>query len=234
MIKAVKYFAIMAVLVFAGNAIPSIAQDIFNTPHDNVQAIEPAAGGDVFNKPNASNAPATQAPAPAATQTGAVTENKETAFAKAYYLNCKKQNQNALKPDTQELLCSCSAANLQAGKMSIAEIKQMRENTPVGQEMRNKMLVEIYAPCIEFPTHDLIKGSCLSDPKIKVATKNPAALCGCMADKVSRHLADNAQEIIRSELEKNPNNLDPLGIFLNSATYEQQSRQALMACVMNK
>lgn len=217
--KWVKYVIICAVLVVA--AVPVIAQDVFLKP--NVQ-VAPRA-----------EAPQTQTPrtqaAPQAAPTGTAQQNPMQDFAAAFYTNCKKQPQQSLKADTHELLCACSAANLQQGKMSVSEISQMREDSPQGQAMRNKMLTEIYAPCIEFPTHDLISARCLSDEKIKLATKQPAKVCGCMADKVSRHLADNAQEIIRAELAVNPNNLDPLGIFLNSAAYEAQSRQALVACV---
>jgi len=219
----VKYLIICGVLIVA--AVPVIAQDVFLKPN---VTTTPRAEAPPPEQPRVQPAPAQQA---AQQATGTKQQNPMEAFSKAFYTNCKNQQQQSLKPDTHELLCACSAANLQQGKMNVTEISQMREDSPQGQAMRNKMLTEIYAPCIEFPTHDLISSRCLSDPKIKLATKQPAKVCGCMADRVSRHLADNAQEIIRAELAVNPNNLDPLGIFLNSAAYETQSRQALVACV---
>lgn len=218
-----KYFIfiMMALCVIAFGAIGVQAGDVFLKPNKSAEVAQTAA-------PKKTESLQTEAPA-----TGTLrAATPIVAFAKAYYANCMSQKQHTLQADTQELLCSCSAANLQAGKMSIPEIQQMREDTAQGQEMRNKMLTEIYAPCIEFPTYDLISSRCLSDAKLQAAVKDTTALCGCVADKVSRHLADNAQGIIRAELAKNPNNLDPLGLFLNSAEYETESKKALISCVM--
>jgi len=211
-----KYILIFSVFILA--AFPALADDVFLKPNE--EAAQSTAQKNISQQAQAQNTDAAQIPP------------TQKAFAEAYFQNCMTQQTDMLSPDSQELLCACSSANLQAGKMSVAEISLMQDNSAQGQRMRNKMLTEIYAPCIEYPTHDLILKNCLSDPKVEAVTGNGSKICGCMAGKVSRHLAANAQDIIRAELAKNPNNMDPLGIFLNSAAYEQEAQKALMACIL--
>lgn len=148
-------------------------------------------------------------------------------FANQYFQNCVEAENKTLTSQSQEMLCACSAAKL-SENMSIEEMKAMQQDSAFGQEMRNKMLLEVYAPCIEFPTHDLVLASCLNDP-----TKLPQKkeVCHCLASSMGQYISQNAQVALMSALQQNPNSLDPLGTLLESPSFNAKSQKIFGECV---
>jgi hypothetical protein len=151
-------------------------------------------------------------------------------MATKYYQNCSQQSHPKMSAEALKKLCSCTATEM-TKKMSVEEIRGMAENSPNGQFLRNKMLINIYAPCMKFPTYELLMGNCVNDPKIQATMTNYKKVCHCMADTMGRHVAKNGSRIVGEALQKDPNNLDPMGGYLESRDYEVTSAGYLKRCI---
>ncbi len=203
-----------------------------------VLASAPAAAQDTFLKPNPSTRQAAPAPAPEqqidemlGQQTPQVPTLKTSAdYANAYYNNCVRQQHPVMKGEDLELLCACTSAKF-SEVMTVEQAKAMNEDTPEGQFQRNRMMMFVYAPCIEFPTRAMIMHSCLSDPKARYSMKNPQATCSCLANSVAEEMKSRAPGIIENSLRTNPKDLDPLATLMNSKTFDDVSRQHSMRCL---
>ncbi len=208
----------------------------------------PVAAASIFNKPVKNNAlpempteapqqqqPAVQSPPPAVAPESAPTESIES-VAKRYTQNCLKKETDILKGDDLRMLCACTASKLQE-KMTVEEIKAMTSDTPEGQVQRNRMVIDVYAPCMEYPSRALLMSQCASYQEgLKKTMKagqvvNGEVICACLAQNMAAYTAVNAQPILAQKLAVNPNDMDPMRDFLNSPEYQAQVNATFTGCV---
>lgn len=149
--------------------------------------------------------------------------------ANSYYDNCLMQKSGSFTPQGQQMLCACTAAQMQK-VLSVEDIQTMSTNTPEGQSLRDKMTLYVYAPCMKYPTHDLIYTRCMGDAQIKAAVPNPDALCKCMGDGMASFIEQRGPEQLMTALRQNPGDLDPLGTLMNSDAFTQQSQTVMQSC----
>jgi hypothetical protein len=162
------------------------------------------------------------------------TQAKPTAniadFAQRYYGNCTKQNHPVLKGQNLDMMCSCTAAKIQSS-MSVEQMKAMQEQTEAGQFARNQMLLNVYAPCIEFPTRALILDQCLNNAQLKNTLKNYTQTCGCLGDGMASYMKDKAPAAIQEALSRKVDNFDPLRALLESPEFDSSQQQMLQTCI---
>lgn len=151
-------------------------------------------------------------------------------FASSYYYNCIKKQHPLMNKTSMESLCACTSVALEK-KMTIDEVQAMMTNTNHGQDMRNKMLEHVYAPCMKYPTYDLLHGECLQREKVRRSMRNYQKVCGCMAEGMSAYVSEQAQNIIAEVLMKNPQSIDPLGEFLSSERFNRVAATKLGLCI---
>lgn len=205
---------------------------------------------DVFLKPHPSRvqtAPApSQAPAPARRSSQPTQEELEqllgqrsapTAppqnvqeYANRYYKNCLAQQNDVLKGENLELLCACTAAKF-TENMTMEQINAIDSGSQEGIYQRNRILMFVYAPCIEYPTRALILDQCLNDTKNQYTMKNQGKTCTCLADGVAGDLKEQAPEVIKNALALNPKDLDPLALLMNSSAFESRFRSHSLRCL---
>ncbi len=164
-------------------------------------------------------------PLPAQAQTPI---NRE--MGKQYYQNCISRRNYVMTEDTQEMLCTCTAAKMME-TMTLEDMQIMVMNTQEGRIALNEMLINVYAPCMEFPIQDLIQDQCVNDPSITAMSKRPVALCDCLALDVADYIATNGPNVLREVLAKDPNITDPLGPMMSSPTFQKQAQESTMACI---
>jgi len=143
-------------------------------------------------------------------------------YANQYFQNCLQTDHPYLKGKDLELLCGCTSAKF-SEVMTPQNVQAMQHNTPEGQHQRNRVLMFVYAPCIEYPTRAMILSECLSKPQTQHLMKNPSSTCKCLADGVAEDMAELAPQYIESSIRRNPENLDPLGLLMNSEAFEKRS-----------
>lgn len=160
----------------------------------------------------------------------AAAQGIDSKTANAYYANCLAQDHPVFGTQTQKMFCACTAAQMQQ-KIQLAEMKMVYEDSAEGLWARNKVLREVYAPCIEYPARDLVYNQCENNPQIAAATTNAKPICTCLSDNVAIFIKSNAQNVIAESLRANPNTLDPLGALMNSQSFQANSQQVMLGCI---
>lgn len=151
-------------------------------------------------------------------------------YANRYYENCLTQKHPLLKDDNLELLCSCTAAQLPKA-MTVDQIRQMKDDTAEGQYQRNRMMLFVYAPCIEHPTRALVLDQCMNDPKVQTGIKNFKTVCNCLADGMAAFMKERAPSTIETAIKFNEKDIDPLRKLLESTAFDEMSRAKMGECI---
>src|SRR5690606_17950523 len=118
-------------------------------------------------------------------------------MANAYYNDCAAKADPRFSPDSLSAFCSCTSVQIME-KMSVEEVQTMGQNTQEGRNMLNKMLLDVYAPCMQYPVEDMVAGECLTDKKVETLgwQGDKRALCGCMAAKTGAWFSTAGRDLM--------------------------------------
>ncbi len=152
------------------------------------------------------------------------------ATANKYYQNCLQGQAPNVSETTKQTLCACTAAQMKTG-FTMEDMQAMSKKDEAARLAVNKMIVNVYAPCIQYPAHDYYYNVCVTNPQTAGLSKNPQALCGCLAQKVSGYLSQNSQQIFRDILTRNPYITDPMGALTSDPQFDQFAQSQLLTCV---
>jgi hypothetical protein len=151
-------------------------------------------------------------------------------FANAYFESCMKAEHKSFTPQGKEMMCGCTSAKI-LEELSEEELRVMGANTPEGQIVRDKITIHVYAPCISFPTSDLIYTRCMQDVAVKSMLKKHAEVCACLGEGMAEWVNKNSQTFMAATLRREPNNLDPLGGLIDSYGFKQQEKAYMQHCI---
>ncbi len=159
--------------------------------------------------------------------------SKETA--NAYYNNCMLTPDKRMSKDTHMMLCSCTSVKMME-TMTIEDIQVMAQQSQAGRDMLNKMLLNVYAPCMNFPVQDLVELECLQDKKIDMAgvKMDRSALCHCVAKKTGTWFSSTGTALMAKVIAKNRNITDPIGPVMDSPDFRRESYDNLISCLEEK
>ena len=149
--------------------------------------------------------------------------------ANAYYEACKKSPDPRFSAEVQDLFCACTASHYMTA-LTVEDVKTMGQQNQSGRNAMNKMILDVYAPCIQYPTRAYHYDACITDPKAKILG-DPTKLCSCAADSVASHLEKNARIMFQDILRKNPNIGDPMQTLYDDAGFQSYAKSQLMSCV---
>ena len=155
------------------------------------------------------------------------------ATANKYYENCAALRDERMSEDTQNAFCACTSARVMDA-MSMEELTTMYQDNQQGRNMLNKMLTDVYAPCMNFPVQDLVHDNCMHDENlISLNLKNPALyeLCGCMSMLTGEWFTGEGRDFMADLLEKNPNITDPIGPVMESKAFKAKSYEFMTRCM---
>ena len=152
-------------------------------------------------------------------------------MAEAYFQNCKSQPaQGGLSAKSQKYLCACTAAAMM-NTMQVEDVQAMSQPNAAGRAATNKMLINVYAPCMRFPAKDHYYNNCITNPQTKTLSRNPQKLCGCMSDEVANYLENRGPEVFKQILQRNPNIVDPMTALTNDKAFQSYAQSRLIGCV---
>ncbi len=158
----------------------------------------------------------------------------DSTTAKTYYANCMAKGDPRLTAESHEALCACTAAAMQKS-MTVEDVQEMNASTPESRDKLNKMLTEVYAPCMSYPVQDLVTAQCQQDEKIKLmGLKDMGGLCSCMGKRTGDWFSTAGRSLMAEVLKANPTITDPVGPVMESKAFQQQAYQNLMTCVQGK
>jgi hypothetical protein len=164
-------------------------------------------------------------PAPSNTATPLSTEQ-----ANNFYAHCASNNDPRMSQSTQEAMCACNAVMMQR-HMSVEDVQLMVSDTQESRLALNKMLLEVYAPCMNYPVNDLILGECLQNPQLDNATTSKDALCLCMAERTAAWFLDEGRNLMGRLIAENPNITDPISPVMESRPFKNAAMQSLTSCM---
>jgi len=157
--------------------------------------------------------------------------SKQTA--NTFFNICVGKKDPRMSKDTMQAFCSCTAAKY-FESMTLEEVKAMYGTTSDAKLMQNKLLIEVYAPCISYPVQDFVTGSCLENPQLKMLNlKNPThkELCQCISKRTGDWLSKRGRTLMQELLNKNPDITDPVTPIMNSQEFNDQSQKYLRECM---
>jgi hypothetical protein len=160
--------------------------------------------------------------------------SKETS--NTYFSNCIKASHNQPQPqqlsqESQNMLCACTAARLTTN-FTMEDMQTMTGQDPVAARLAyNKMLVDIYAPCMETPSYDYYYATCLQNPETQKYGNDVKSICKCLGGTMALHLRNNGSEVFRRLLQTNPNMTDPMAALTSDPEFKIFASQKLTSCL---
>lgn len=151
-------------------------------------------------------------------------------MANQYYDNCLKGQAPNLSQQTQQTMCACTAAQMKTG-FTVEDMQAMSKKDEAARLAFNKMIINVYAPCIQYPAYDYYYSVCSADPRTASMTNNPQAMCNCLAGKVSGYLGQNSTQVFQDLLTRQPFMTDPMMALTNDPQFDQFAQSQLLTCV---
>lgn len=146
-----------------------------------------------------------------------------------YTQRCLKAQHPIFAGKDLENFCFCAQKNIPTA-MTLEHIKDAQYKTSEGYFQRNRMLMFVYAPCIEAPLKKMVLNSCLNNVRSKHLMKNMYATCGCIADDVSKHLQGLTTQYIQGAVERKKDTLNPLDLLLVPDHFERTMSHKTKVC----
>lgn len=162
-------------------------------------------------------------------------------LAKEYYNSCMAEGTaEYITQEHLEDMCACVSTQVQQ-TMTVEELEILHGPDPIASErIQKKIMITVYAPCMEFTMHDVVLNTCNESQMMIDATtgwggggtdKTNKISCKCVAKKTTEYIAKNSQEIMIEELENDPFTLNPNSLILFSDKFRTQMQNATIECV---
>lgn len=152
-----------------------------------------------------------------------------------YYANCvtnAAQTEQRFSKQSQELFCACTSARLSQGVFSVEDMRAMTDTTnPDARQSLNKMIVNVYAPCMEEPTREYHYNTCVQNPQVDRLGGNKEQLCRCAANKIAEHLRTNGAKQFQEILSRSPDIVDPMQALYDDQGFQTFAQSRLLGCL---
>lgn len=143
----------------------------------------------------------------------------------AYVAGCVKQPSRTMDAATLTQFCQCSGLHIQKN-MSLEEVKAQAGNDQAARNALNKVVTQVYAPCMEYPVRALVALQCKQNPE----TAGHPQVCACAADSMALYTQREAQKQLPQLLAANPNMTDPSAVFMSTPQFEAAQKQIADTC----
>jgi hypothetical protein len=155
--------------------------------------------------------------------------SKETA--NGYFTNCVKQPPSQqFSAESQNMFCACTAARL-TQYFTMEDWTAMVDNkSPNQRPAFNKMMVNIYAPCMETPSYEHYYNTCLANPETK-KYGDSHKICTCLARAMASHMKVNGPNVLEQAIRRDPNIADPMTAITDDPSFTTFAQQNLVSCV---
>lgn len=147
--------------------------------------------------------------------------------AQTYTQNCEATRDPRMLNDTQEIFCQCTAMQMQKS-YTMEDMQNLSKQDATGRAAVNKMLLNVYAPCMEFPVRDLIYAKCKAD-----AYQAQQGICECLSKRMAGYMTAESQKLLGGILQRNPNIIDPITEIMASPEFAQKEKRIVLDCIQN-
>lgn len=150
--------------------------------------------------------------------------------ANAYFQSCVAQPAQQFSADSQKIFCACTAARMTQFYSMEDMQNSMNPDPNIARPAYNKMITEIYAPCMETPSYEYYYKACISNPDTP-KYGDPQRVCQCLAGKVAAHLKYSGPKVFAELLQRNPNLTDPMAALESDPSFMNFAQDRLLSCV---
>lgn len=150
------------------------------------------------------------------------------AQAQSYQQNCIAQPNPNITPQTQQIFCACTAEQLKK-TLTVEDMAATRGNDQAARDAMNKTIVNVYAPCMEFPVRDMVFMKCQKD-----AYQAGQQICQCLSSNMAKYVSQRAKSDLPAILAANPNVTDPMQAIVESPDYQQMEKRIALGCIQGE
>lgn len=153
--------------------------------------------------------------------------------AQNYYEKCRSKTDPRVHPETMDAFCSCTAKEM-IKSMSVEDVEVMGSGVGQSRDKLNKMILEVYTPCMNYMVTEMVGAECMTNPDIdKFSGKiNKPALCQCMGEETGLWFTQEGRALMRDVLAKTPNIDDPLGPVMETKAFKEQTYSSISTCLL--
>lgn len=151
--------------------------------------------------------------------------SKETA--NQYFANCVKgaAPSQQMSKEGQEMMCACTAARM-TQFFAMEDMKAMMSaDQTIARPAYNKMMVEVYAPCMAEPTRERYLARCAK------TNGTNRQVCECAAGKIGNYMKNRGSELFSAILAQNGDIMDPWAALESSDVYNKYLETATRECL---
>ncbi len=150
-------------------------------------------------------------------------------MANQYYQTCSSKPVPGMSAQSHQLMCACTASKMMES-FSVEDIQAMAKKDDNARFVFNRMLIDVYAPCIEYPAREHYYNTCVNNPETAKFREVPQQLCTCLANEMGEYLKKNAQEVFKGILARNPTAEDPMVALTSDPEFQLFAQRRLVAC----
>ncbi len=148
-------------------------------------------------------------------------------IAQTYYQQCLMAPSNPpLSASTRDIFCQCTAMYVQKN-ISYEEMGLANQASATGHAIQQKILLQVYAPCMEFPVRELIQGECAANQALAAQPH----ICPCVSKNMAKYTAQSAQANLGAMLKTGQALGDPMNALLDSPEYQKAQQDVAMKCM---
>lgn len=153
-------------------------------------------------------------------------------MADAFYINCLRKTNPDISTQNLQGMCQCAAEHMKTA-MTPDQIKVMAQDNEAGRDELNHMLLDVYAPCMNYPVQSMVEKQCLNDPKTENLPGgiDREKICYCMAVKTGEWFTGHGRSLMRDVIAKDPKVYDPVGPIMEDPTFKKASYDNLAKCL---
>lgn len=155
-------------------------------------------------------------------------------MANGYYERCIAGQSPIMSEESQKSMCACTSAYMMEN-LVVEDIQAMAGQDQQARVALNKMITEVYAPCMSDPVQDLFWTRCMEDDKIDSfgLSVTQEELCSCVATQTGEWYEGMGRELMKKALMLNPNLEDLAEPMMRSTAFQKASYEILMQCVQS-
>ena len=155
-------------------------------------------------------------------------------MANKYFNNCVQSSaktEQRFSPQAQQMLCACTAARM-TQFFSMEDMQTMANTSdPNARVALNKMIINIYAPCMKEPMREYHYAQCISNPQTSQLTGNPQKMCACAADQLGIQMEVYGSQMFEKILSRNPTIEDPMSAVYSDPEFQTLAQNKALGCL---
>jgi hypothetical protein len=202
-----------------------------------------ALAGDIFIRKGPKPPPVTQESPPVAAPQEPSTHDETKAripvvtsvaeYASQYYKECTAKEDTVLNGQNLQAQCACTSQKI-VEQMSLEEVNSLTLQTPEGEFQRNRILLQAYAPCMNYPVRAILGARCESDKNIQKTVPEYQKACSCMGEAMATYVSQNGASIIAKTLgQDDARASNPVSALLRDQDFQTRAQAALAECIKN-